>query len=396
LGTGFDLMGLNFPYFRSVVTLAVIRIVVKGELSSVRFNKVDLTVFILCIAMMVASLFQSYSPGSGPVYMAGVVLNIGGSYLAFRVMASSGEVLESIIGNLPWFLLPVALLMVLEQTLHTNYFSLISPVSAAPLVREGRIRSMGPFSHPILAGTIGATFLPYALMFGWKKPASLLLIAVSLVLVFTSASSGPLVSLIVVLLFLSMWRYRRFLRLLYLAPLILYMLLLVIMNRAPYYLLGEIDLAGGSTGWYRGFLIESTLEHFSEWWLFGTDYTLHWIPFQSGSSDKHSDITNYFVIFAIHGGLPALFLFLQLNWQIYRIASQELGSASTMTMDEQWQLFAFTASFFGYLGTFFSVSLFGQAQVFYWMLLALVSNLYSRNKESVNTVVLPTSGQTEP
>lgn len=374
IGVGFHFLDLNLPFFRFLILLALLRIFIKGEFRQITFTPVDWTVIAITSLLLVTSLFQSLKPGSGPIYISGILINTSGAYFAFRVLNSGPDFLLSLAKLMPIFLLPVAAVMILEQLNGVNYFSLVSSIGSPALMREGRIRSMGPFAHPILAGTIGAVLFPYIFLYGMPKIHAMILSAVCLIHVLTSASSGPVISLIVACLTMSLWRYRSMLQYLYLVPLCLYCLLLLIMNRAPYYLISDIDLAGGSTGWYRANLIESCIVHFREWALTGTEYTLHWIPFQHGISDQHADITNQFIVYAIMGGLSVLCAFIWLNWQVYRLASTTLALYHT-DLDMTRMLFILTASLFSFISTFFSVSLFGQAQAFYWITIAFIVNV---------------------
>ena len=44
-----------------------------------------------------------------------------------------------------------------------------------------------------------------------------------------------------------------------------------------YFLMARIDISGGSQGYFRAQLIRSLIDHLSEWWLAGKDYTRHWM-----------------------------------------------------------------------------------------------------------------------
>jgi len=87
---------------------------------------------------------------------------------------------------------------------------------------------------------------------------------------------------------------------------------MVVMKAPPYYLMARVDLSGGSTGWHRARLIESSMEHLGEWWFAGTDYTRHWMPTGVYFSPNHVDITNHYLAMGVLGGLPLLFLFVLL------------------------------------------------------------------------------------
>ena len=96
-------------------------------------------------------------------------------------------------------LIPVAAAMVYENLAFRNVFAVFGGVPEIPQIREGRIRSQGPFAHPILAGTVGAVCLPLALVL-WSRyrREAWIGIVTCLVIVFFSASSGPILSVLAV------------------------------------------------------------------------------------------------------------------------------------------------------------------------------------------------------
>ncbi len=63
--------------------------------------------------------------------------------------------------------------------------------------------------------------------------------------------------------------------------------------------MARIDIIGGSQGYYRAQLIRSSLEHLSEWWATGTDYTRHWMSSGIYANNRHTDITNHFLAMGV-------------------------------------------------------------------------------------------------
>ena len=106
----------------------------------------------------------------------------------------------------------------------------------------------------------------------------------------------------------------------------------LVMSAPVYYLLGRIDLTGNSTGFYRAALIESTIRHFNEWWLGGTDYTRHWMASGVPWSQDHVDITNYYIRMGVDGGLPLMLLFIYILVVAFRIGGTGLAQQSRRTL----------------------------------------------------------------
>jgi hypothetical protein len=259
-------------------------------------------------------------------------------------------------------------------TLH-NLFSALGGVTENPAIREGRVRSQGPFAHAILAGTIGAVCLPLVIAL-WQRhrKAAVVGITACSVMIVTAASSGPIISAIGGLGALAMWHYRHQLRLVRWIAVAAYIGLDIVMKAPAYYLIGRIDLAGGSTGYHRAALIESAIVHLNEWWLAGTDYTRHWMPTGVSWSPNHTDITNHYLEMGVVGGLPLLVLFILVLVKGFSSVGRMLRQSKESA--EQWHFtfWALGASLFAHAATFVSVSYFDQSFVFIYLTLAALGS----------------------
>jgi hypothetical protein len=159
---------------------------------------------------------------------------------------------------------------------------------------------------------------------------------------------------------------------------VMYILLMFVMKQPPYYLISKIDISGGSTGWHRSFLIDQTLRYFNEWWLFGTDFTRHWMPDQgTAASPTHTDITNYYISFAVGGGLPALLLFIFILARTFGWVGRIYSSLMDGQRDKAFMIWCFGSALFAHCVTGISVSYFDQSVVFLWLNVAVVSSMYS-------------------
>ena len=79
-------------------------------------------------------------------------------------------------------------------------------------------------------------------------------------------------------------------------------------NRHFYNLIDYLAL-DSSTAWYRTRLIEIAASHLSDFWLFGVGakWPHYWGAILDGRD--HIDVVNNFLIVALYGGLPAMFLY---------------------------------------------------------------------------------------
>jgi hypothetical protein len=308
----------------------------------------------------------------------GAVYNIVGIYFLLRIFCSSLEDVVQLCRVTALVLLPVALEMAYEQiTLH-NLFSMFGGVPAAPQFRDGRFRAFGPFAHPILAGTVGGVTLPLMLgVWRYHKLAAAAGIAACVTIVFASASSGPLMSALISLGAIGFWRLRHHMRLMRWTLLAVYVALLVVMERPPYYIIQRLEVVGGSTGWYRSRLIESSIEHLGEWWLAGTDYTRHWMVDANAISATHTDITNHYLALGVMGGLPLLLLFIVCLVKGFSIVGRAMRQSAAASPEREFMLWAFGCSLVAHTISSISVSYFDQSVLFLYLTLAVIASVGS-------------------
>jgi len=195
-------------------------------------------------------------------------------------------------------------------------------------------------------------------------------------LVFCSASSGPIMSAMAGIFALLMYRYRHRARFLQCLAVLGYIALDLIMKDPAYFLVARIDLAGGSTSWYRARLIQSAIEHLPEWWLVGTDYTRDWMWVIVRWSPNHTDITSHYIQMGVWGGLPLLFLFIIVLAKGFSGVAKA-QQATHLSPDSQFMLWAIGSSLFAHAATFFSVSYFDQSFVFLYLTLGSIGSAWS-------------------
>ncbi|MGB9553516.1 MAG: O-antigen ligase family protein, partial [bacterium] len=274
----------------------------------------------------------------------------------------------------------VALEMLNEQFTHRNMFSFFGGVGETPAFREGHFRSQGPFRHSILAGTVGAVCFPLVVGIWRTNPLGAKLgVVACLMMVVTSFSSGPVMSLIWGILALIAWRWRDQTRKILVGAVVGYVFLDLIMKAPAYYLIARIDITGGSTGWHRAKLIESAIEHLSEWWLYGTDYTRHWMPTGVSWSPDHTDITNHYIQMGVLGGLPLMILFILGLWWGFKYVGQivrgEQIVQGSRNDEQKFLAWALGSSLFSHAVTSVGVSFFDQSFLFLYLVLAATSSL---------------------
>lgn len=398
MGQGLELGVISLPMYRMFLLVGLIRVIMKGESLVGGLNRVDKLVIALMAWMFFASLFHEYEPGSGPLYTLGIIFNISLIYFLVRIWSGSVDEVVSLVAAVGFVLLPVAVEMVVEQAVGKNLFSSLGGIPETVIERNGRLRAQGPFRHPILAGTVGATCLP--LMLGiWRSNrfAAMIGAAASVMMVLASASSGPVVSLLVGAGVVMCWKYRRHAKRAVWAGVAGYILIELISTRPAYHVIvTRLDFTGSSTAYYRARLIDTTVKHFSEWWMFGTDYTRHWIPSGIGSvlaNGKHIDVTNYYIGFGIAGGLLAILLVLAIIRRCLADVIEHVNDdEGEDAHGEKFMIWCLGASLFSHAVSALSIAYFDQSQTFFWLSVATLSSLLAVHGRSAAREPLADSG----
>lgn len=377
LGQGIEMGPFHFTIIRLLAAVGLVRVIIRGERFEGKMNGLDWLMLVWAGWAVLSSVFHNF-PSEALVYRLGLVYNTCGIYFLLRIFCQSLDDAVMLCRITAFLLVPIAVEMVMEQISGNNLFAVFGGVSEFSQIREGRIRSQGPFAHPILAGTVGAVCLP--LMIGmWRlyRKEALMGIATCCTIVFTSASSGPLMSSVAGIGALMMWHYRHQMRIVRWLAVFCYIGLDLIMKAPAYYLLGRIDLTGGSTGYHRAALIEAAIRHLNEWWLAGTDYTRHWMPTGVSWSPDHTDITNHYLGMGVLGGVPLMFLFIVVLAKGFFFVGRTLRHATDLQPQYHFMTWALGASLFAHAATFISVSYFDQSFVFIYLTLAAISSAKS-------------------
>ena len=395
LGQGVEIGPFNFSLLRLLIAIAAIRVLLRGELGA--FTPVALDKWLLVWASwaVASSLFHE-DPSAALVNRLGMVYDACGTYLVLRCLCGSREDVERLFRMIAFLLAPVAVAMVWENQAGRNPFAALGGVPLFPEVRQGIVRSQGPFAHSILAGSVGAACLPLMLAI-WRHSRSLALVGTlgCLAMITASGSSGPLLSASAAIGALALWPMRHRMRVVVWAAVLGYIALDVAMNAPAYYLLARLDLSMGSTSWHRAALIEAAIIRLPEWWATGTDYTGHWLPYGVPWSSSHADITNYYIWMGVLGGLPLMLLFVAMLAKGFglvgvMLAKSDLGSSDAKA-HESFIAWAIGASLFAHAATFVSVTYFDQSVVFLYLTLAAAGSYaaHQRHLRIERTTRLP-------
>jgi hypothetical protein len=374
----------SFTVTRILVAFGILRVLMRGEKIANGLNNIDRWLILWAVLLIATSAFHT---SDAWVFRIGLVWSEIGSYFLFRVFLQDWEDVRRIFIVLCVGLIPLASLMLLEKAVGKNFFAFLGEVWEVPMQRNGHFRAQGPFASYILAGTVGATCFPMALYL-WKSHRKQALggLFVGGGIIYACTSSGPIMMLFFILFGLALWNVRDHLAAIRWFALTVIIALNTIMADPVYFLMARIDFSGGSQGWFRARLIQSSFEHLNEWWLAGTDYTRHWMATGQHSNVNHTDLVNHVLVMGVLGGLPLMFLFIIVLVAAFRMIGRALKNNESKSIEHLFLIWTLGSILFGHICNFISVSLFDQSVVFLYLILAGIGAIQaSKPSTSVET-----------
>ena len=388
MGERVMIAGLNFTMLRILILFGWLRLLMRHELRRMRWNSVDKVVVAWTIVRTI-NYTLVWGDSAALINRLGYAYDIVGTYFLFRFLLCEPEDLYRVIRYLAIFLAPVAVLIVGEKITGRNSFAIFGGVPLLSDVRDGVLRCQGPFSHPILAGTFGATTLPLFLALYWKQRPNRALATMgaisALVIIAMAGSSGPALAGFAGILGLLFWPMRRRMRIVRWGCVLVLVALQFAMKSPIWFVLARLTVFSGSTGWYRGFLIDMAARHMNEWWLIGTNAATQWHFYLA-------DVTNQYVAEGFDGGLLAMGLFIAILAQSFGAVGRTIrsGKKSVSIKHLTWAL---GAALLAHTVTFISVTYFDQNFVMLYFVLAAIS---TAGAVQVSTAVKSATRQPDP
>ena len=303
----FIIASLDFNFLRLLLFVVVLRILIRNETAGWRWKPID-TVFLLWIACATLISTVLYGTLETFIYRLGILYDAVGLYFVCRILVRDWTDVRVFAQAAAVVSIPVALAFLVEHATARNVFSLFGGVPEITVMRDGRLRCQGPFSHPILAGCFWVSLMPLIAALWWRpglnRVLSVVGLAASMTVVVTCASSTPVGGVLAGLVAAVVFPLRR--RMAWLRWFVVFAVIsLHLVMKAPvWHLISRVSFARGSTGWYRYKLIDDFITHFDEWWFIGTESRATWF------GEGYWQITNQYVAEGVNGGLLTLLLFL--------------------------------------------------------------------------------------
>jgi hypothetical protein len=382
---------LDFNFLRLMVIFGCTRIILRNEHLSYKPHPADRLMIAWAAVKTVLYTVQMKTP-SAFVYMLGSSFEVLGFYFIARLLLGSLDDVRNMIKTIAIVSFPIAFFFFFEKQTGRNVFSVFGGVSAFTEIREGRLRAQGAFAHPILAGSFFASLLPMIIaMVRKEKKFQPLMIACMVpiaVIIFGCASSTPLIGVMLAFAGMAFFPLRFNMRPIQLLALAGYATISLTMKMPPWHLISRIDLAGGSTGYYRYMLIDMAVRHFKEWYLIGGVESIR--TWRAGDM-VYNDVVNQYILEGLFGGITAIILFLAVIVACFAGIGR-LVKSRRLSGDDERLVWALGTSLFTHAFMFLVVSYFGQIVMLWNLLLAIIismcviyspSSPLSRNGESL-------------
>ncbi len=370
-------LGLDFNFIRILVVCGALRLLIRREYLS--FHRRPLDTWVLCWALSAIVFYTiRLATFGGFVNRMGFAFDSLGMYFLFRCWIRDWKDIDRLVQGLLWTSIPLALLFIIENRTGRNMFSIFGGVPYVTVIRQGRLRCQGAYSHAILAGCFWATILPFFCARWWKsgngKMWAVTGSMAGLIIVMCSASSTPVLAVLCAILGGVGFYWRSQMRVIRWGVLAMLFGLHIVMAAPVWHLISRVSAVGGSTGWHRYNLIDQTIKHFSQWCVMGCSgrTVASWGVYAG-------DVTNQYILEGINGGAVTLCLFIG----CVAVAFRETGKIWKQAPKSSYQLalsWAIGVSLFVHCANFIGVSYFGQITILWYLNLAMIGSLSGSRK----------------
>ena len=360
---------LHFDSVRLLVMAGLARLWARGERFPGRVTVFDRAVIYsaICNAVMYCLVWQEVAT---IVNRFGFLVTVLGAYLLLRYWVRDKADAIRVIKACAFAFALIAPLMLREAVTGHNTFSLVGSPELSE-IRNDRVRAEGPFAHAIIAGTVGAVWLPMFVGLWWCERTSRWIAAAgvlaSTVMMLTSASSTPAMTYPAAILGLAMWPARKHMQSVRWGIVGLLIGLQLCMKVPVWFVIDRVSGYLGGSGWHRAMLIDTFIHHFFDWFLIGTRDNGRW-------GWSMWDVDNAYVSAGLSGGLLNFILFLAVLVLAYKIVGVARRSAEGNRGDARF-IWAIGAALFANSVAFFGIVYFDQSVVAWSALLAIIALL---------------------
>ena len=359
------LAGVHLNVYRIILLAGLVRWATSRRLSARGRSSIDRLVILWALSLFVVFSLQ-YGNIQAVIKSMGDLLDVLSGYFVLRFLIQDRKDVQQAIRVFALIAVIVGVCMLNEQRTGQNTFGPLGGIMRFPEMRNGKIRSQGPFQHSNTAGAFGATLLPL-LIWLWsdaksRKIAFLGLLGATVITI-TCHSSTTLGCYVAGIFGLCLWPLRRHMRIIRWGLATTMIGLHLVMNGPVWSLLEHIDLTGSSESYHRYQLVDTFIRHFGDWWLLGTSNNGSW-------GWQMIDTSNQYVTYGINGGLTTFVLFIAIISKSFG----KIGTARKLVAGnraEEWFLWCLGATVFSHVVVFFGIDYFDQS-IFAWLALLVI------------------------
>jgi hypothetical protein len=328
---------------------------------------------------------------------AGAVFDMVLPYFAVRMIVRNRQQYLTLLKAILIIAAPLAIVGLYECLTGSNpvgffgkYYAWGSARGAAP-PRAGFYRAKVTFSQPIMYGLFFAMLGPICAGLFRQTRKGKLVYAIGAGLmgvgVFSSVSAGPWLAVLLSVLFITLYFYRRYWKIALLLTILVFGMVEIISDRHFY---EEIDrfTFNSRTAWYRSRLIEVALFEggMSGHWLtgYGVGVDPGWLT-TILELNRRTDIANHYLYLLSAFGLVGLVFFLAVG--IAAIKKLIDSYEASMCNSDKWLVWCLSAALFGLAGALMTVALFGPPMTIYYMMVAccgVMPSIITKSSSSVS------------
>lgn len=370
---------IDFTVCRIVILAIYINLLLRTNLpKQLRFIWLDKIILVYFIAQILAgvttvpmmALFEN---------RAGAIFDKVLPYFAVRMIITKKEQYIYLLKGILCVAAPVALIGFYQSLTGHNPVAFFQQyhawnvVSGSLVSRFGFHRAHVAFSHPIMFGLFFAVLGPICLGLLHNINAKKFIYVVGIGLmgigVFSSMSSGPLLCTIFAIAFIALYPYRRNWKIVTVTVLLICGLLDIASNRQFYDLVDYFTFSK-STAWYRGRLMEVALFEggMSGHWLAGYGFADPGWGAKINGIEVTDMVNHYLVVLCRYGLIGFIPFIVTITCVVKRL--RKAFRESTLPED-RWLIWCLSGSLFGLLSAFYSVSLFGQTDTIFYLMIGL-------------------------
>ena len=302
----FAFLSVDFHFARAIEIVILARILLLGDIKGINLRAIDYLVFgSTCVVILCSAVRQG---GAYFLPEMGRALDGAAIYLIGRAYIRSCKDLRSVLLGAVIAAIPVTIGFVIEKSTSRNYFSIFGGVPEVTVVRDGKLRAQGAFTHPIIAGVFWAALTPlfFAILISKAKTLSGYFVGFvgttcAILASFMTASSTPIAGLLIAVVGWLTFPLRYQLRTIRWTILVVCLFLhLISQNGLHAIVFTKVNFISGSTGYHRYMLIDGAIKNFFDWAPLGNRGVLY--------NRNFIDITNDFLMTGLNGGITALAL----------------------------------------------------------------------------------------